>query len=188
MATSITDDVLKALIDTTEEIDKLDDMYDEKLAAERFPFRMELQKVFDERQPHLDKIDGFWGQALLSDDSNLKPLMNTTTDPKILRAITSLQIIASQQGNKLHRRVIVKLRQNMFIESTELFREITSDAETVAASGVKWKAGTDRARQDSVFRFFDSATTDMEFVLEALDSFDEVYETPTATEKVDDEK
>lgn len=175
-AESVTDDLLKALVDCREANDALDAEYEKKKEALTIPFREELEKLLVERQPLVDKLN--WAQILDSADAPTKQFLNGTTDTKLLRAIESFRVVTSVRDGILYRRVVLKLRTNMFMETTELFREVDPDGKTVAVSGAAWKPGTEKSRSDSIFRFFEEKAKDEGLLLDALPAFEMVFQSP----------
>jgi hypothetical protein len=175
-AQSFTDDVLKALVDCREANDALDAEYEKKKEQLTIPFREDLEKLLVERQPLVDKLN--WAQILDSADAPTKQFLNGTTDTKLLRAIESFKMVTSVRDGILFRRVVLKLRTNMFVETTELFREVDPEGKTTAISGVVWKAGTEKSRTDSLFRFFEEQAKENGLLLDALPAFEMVFQSP----------
>lgn len=119
--------------------------------------RAKIQVLLDKRQPLLDNTEGFWGAALRNEFpcGNNFPLLNPTTDPKITRAITSLHVTCRSEGDKLFRKVTIKFRANIIVESTQVSREIDELGNTSAIEPIVWKAGTEKSRTKSLFCFFE---------------------------------
>ena len=120
--------------------------------------RAKIQTLLDKRQPLLDGTEGFWGAALRNEFpcGNQFPLLNSTTDPKITRAITSLHVACRVEGERLYRKVTIKFRPNVMVESTQVSREIDDLGNTSAIEEIKWKPGTEKSRTKSMFCFFES--------------------------------
>ncbi|EPY24856.1 hypothetical protein STCU_06970 [Strigomonas culicis] len=105
--------------------------------------------------------------------------MNGTVDPKIVRAITSFCVSSHQHNEKVSRKVTMKIRSNLFIQEGVISREIDGECNTLALSEIKWKQGTERARQNSFFSFFEKhADEDVPKVMDILDVLDSVYQNP----------
>jgi hypothetical protein len=119
--------------------------------------RAKIQVLLDKRQPLLDNTEGFWGAALRNEFpcGNEFPLLNATTDPKITRAITSLYVTCRTEGDKLFRKVVIKFRPNIIVESTQVSREIDEVGNTTAIEEIVWKSGTEKSRAKSLFCFFE---------------------------------
>lgn len=169
--------VWAALAKAEEEHNKLDDEFDAVQVPMTAALRAKVEKFFEERKQLIAAIDGFWANALTSEVSDLQDMMNTTLDARAIRAVSDLKIINGTNGDKPSRRVVLTLKPNMFIKNTELWLEMDSDLDVVGASGVSWCDGTERARADSVFQFFDpKAELQGEFErIDVLDAFDGVY-------------
>ncbi|RNF26528.1 template-activating factor I [Trypanosoma conorhini] len=144
----------------------------------RIDYRKKLERLFEQRQESLDKIEGFWSGVLAATDTPLKPLLNGTIDPKIVRAITSFKVTTFVKDGLLCRNVSVVLRPNMFAEQGTIHRAVDTHLQTLSMEPIKWKSGTERARQDSVFRFFTPGCDDEGFIDDALDAFDTVFQNP----------
>lgn len=175
-AESFTDELLKGLVDCREANDALDTEYEKKKEQLTIPFREELEKLLVERQPLVDKLN--WAQMFDSPDAPTKQFLNGTTDTKLLRAVESFKMVTSVREGILYRRVVLKLRTNMFVETTDLFREVDPEGKTVAISGVTWKQGTEKSRSDSVFRFFEEQAKEHGLLLDALSAFEMVFQSP----------
>jgi hypothetical protein len=183
MAEGFSDELIKNILATTESIDALDSEYEAKEDKLLADFRATLEPLLSERQAALDKIDGFWANVLTNGRSPTKKLLNGTTDPKVMRAVKSFRVQTTSADDKITRKIILELRPNIFVESQLLYREIEmgavdSDA-TVKASGVVWKAGTEKSRTDSILRFFDASSGAPEdWQADVLDAFDLVFQNP----------
>jgi hypothetical protein len=175
-AESFTDELLKALVDCREANDNLETEYERKKESLTIPFREELEKLLVERQPLADKIN--WAQVFDSPDAPTKQFLNGTTDTKLLRAVESFKMVTSVRDGALFRRVVLKLRSNMFMETLELFREVDQEGKTVAISGAVWKQGTEKSRSDSLFRFFEEKAKAEGLLLDALPAFEMVFQSP----------
>ncbi len=186
MSEAFSDELIKQLIATTEGIDALDNQYaakEDQLVAD---FRTHLEPLLHDRQVALDKIDGFWANVLTSGKAPTKKLLNGTTDPKVMRAVTSFRVLttSSSGGATITRRIVLQLRPNIFVDSKELFREIEMNGDLGGgtadkASGVAWKQGTEKSRSDSILRFFDPKSgASPEWQGEVIDAFDQVFQNP----------
>mmetsp|Transcript_76576 Transcript_76576/g.88986 ORF Transcript_76576/g.88986 Transcript_76576/m.88986 type:complete len:180 (+) Transcript_76576:25-564(+) len=174
--TQIADDVLKAMVDCREAIMNLEQEYEKKRDDLNVPFRVELEKLLVERQPLIASIN--WGNVLDNPDAPTKPFLNGTTDGKILRAIESFKVTTSVRDGAIFRKIEMKLKSNVFVESHELFREVDACDKTVSVSGIKWKPGTEKSRSDSLFRFFDESVKSEELLIDAVTAFEIVFQNP----------
>lgn len=182
---TVSDELRKALEEADAAVVKAEDTSEELAAAEQEDDRKKLDALFEQRQPHLDAVDGFWGTVITCATSPIKEFLNATCDTKIARAITSLSIKRrkvgdDEEGAIVSRTVTIKLKPNMFIESSELSREIDNDHQTRAISGVAWKAGTEKVRNDSFFHkmFTKGAVENDEDPVNMLDALDEIFASP----------
>ena len=179
MAEGFSDELIQNLIATTEEINALDDEYEAKEDKLQGAFRAELEGLLLERQAVLDKIDGFWANVLTHARSPTKKLINGTTDPKIMRALTSFRVQTTVADDKITRKFIITLRPNIFVESLHLEREISNGDTEIRASGVVWKTGTEKSRTDSILRFFDpKAGASEDWQADVLEAFELVFQNP----------
>lgn len=174
MIGQFSDEVLKGLVDCRDQIEKIDDAYDAKRESLSVPFRQDLEKLLEQRQPLIDKLQ--WSAILDAPTAPTKKFLNGTTDTKLLRAVESFKVVTSIRDNKIYRKVVMTLRTNPFVETLSLFREVDSDNKTVDASGVVWKQGTEKSRADSLFRFF--VKTPEEVLIDAFDAFEMVFQNP----------
>lgn len=175
--------ISKAAIDKlghfSSQLSSIESMRDEEATRLRLEYQEKMEPLFIERQAKLSAIDGFWCGIMSSPETPLAPLMNGTIDPKIVRAIVSLNVLSSVKDNKLIRRVIITLRPNMFTEEGEIYREVDSNLKTVGIKAIQWKAGTERSRKDSMFSFFDlEPEGGAEFINEVLEAIDIVFRNP----------
>ncbi|KEG14636.1 template-activating factor I [Trypanosoma grayi] len=175
---SIPQNVIDAVSDCSNKVSALQAETDASLEKLRIEYRTKIEDLFEQRQGALDKVDGFWSGVLSATDSPLKPLLNGTIDPKILRAVTGFKVKTSVKDGSLRRSVSLELRPNMFAENGTILREVDTNLNTTALTPIQWKPGTERVRQDSLFKFFSPECNDEEFIDEALDAFDMVFQNP----------
>ena len=179
MADGFSDELIKNILATTEEVAALDEEYEVKGDKLQAAFRVELEGLLSERQASLDKIDGFWANALTNSRAPTKKLLNGTTDPKIMRAVTSFRVQTTATDDKISRKIVLVLRPNIFVDSLQLTREIIEGDDAVHASGVVWKAGAEKSRTDSILRFFDPKSNAPEdWQADVLEAFDLVFQNP----------
>lgn len=176
MAATFTDEVLKALVDCRVANEALEDEYEKKKNDIAIPFRTELEALLVERQPLVDKLN--WSAVFDSPDAPTKSLLNGHSDSKLIRAIESFKVVTEVREGELFRKVVIQLRQNMFMETLELYREVNAAGKTVAISGAKWKPGTEKSRSDSLFRFFEEKSKEDELLLDAMPAFEMVFQSP----------
>lgn len=170
----------KALMDQETEME-------EKNAAVAAPFRKELAALFKQRQPHLDKIENFWGAVLCSPESPVVALMNATCDSRIARAVTSLSVDYGDSADGETRTVSVTLGKNLFIAAGTYSRtQLRSTGDHVSNVPIKWLPGTEKQRDSSFFNFFSgsdaTAESDQHF-----DSIDELFQNPAMFLEDDEE-
>eukprot|EP00758_Cryptobia_borreli_P012697 Tbor_TRINITY_DN5768_c2_g2::TRINITY_DN5768_c2_g2_i3::g.19575::m.19575 len=147
---------------------------------------MKLAEVFSERQPICDGAEGFWGDRMKDPAGPVAVLLNTTTDPKVLRAITKFSVtVRIGDKNNVIRKVCITLRNNVIIKTHDLYREIDNEMNTLSCSKIEWATGTERMRGDSIFRFFDGENTgdagNIQFISSALEGFDLLFQDPYGT-------
>ncbi|KAG8341852.1 hypothetical protein ERJ75_001614400 [Trypanosoma vivax] len=171
-------DVAVALEACNERIRSIEEEKQSALEKMRIDYRLKIESLFGKRQEYLDQIDGFWSSVLASASSPLKDFFNGTIDPKIVRAVTKLHVWTCVKDGSLCRCVSVTFRQNMFVEQGTYSRELNSDLHTISIEPIKWKPGTERARQDSVFRFLSEEMKEKELIEDILDAFDTVFQDP----------
>lgn len=165
-------ELIEALAANRSQVVQLEATYAAKIAAMEKPHREQLEVLLKERQPLMDAIG--WGAFLTGSDSPVLDLLNNTIDPKIMRAITSLKIVTSVEGEQLKRKLIITLGPNIFCSNAELMREIDSEGKTIALTPINWKV-PERSRAGSLFStLFESGTAD----LKAFDAVDEAYQNP----------
>ncbi|EAN82208.1 hypothetical protein C3747_13g82 [Trypanosoma cruzi] len=170
--------VVDAVANCNEKVKFLQTETESQANQTRIEYRKKLELLFEQRQEALDKIEGFWSGVLSATETPLKPLFNGTIDPKIVRAITNFKVTTSVKDGFLCRNVSIVLRSNMFAEQGTIYREVNTQLKTISLGPIKWKSGTERARQDSVFRFFTLECNDESFIDETLDAFDTVFQNP----------
>lgn len=174
---TISETVIQHLANFGDEVSKLEGQYNAKVKSIHADYREKMESLLKERQGHIGEADGFWCGVLAAAESPLTPLLNGTTDPKILRAVTHFSVESSVREGELYRKVVFKFRPNMFVESTEVHREIDSRFTTTSMSAISWKQGTETARKDSVFRFF-SEDVQIQEVGETLEALDASFLSP----------
>lgn len=174
--TELSEDVIKSLADCREAIIHLETEYEKKRNDLTIPFRIELEKLLVARQPEADQMN--WGRILGGADAPTAEFLNETTDTKLLRAIESFKVTTSIRDGGIFRKVEIKLRPNVLVESLYLFREVDANDKTTDISGITWKAGTEKSRSDSMFRFFDESSKAEEFLVNAITAFEMVFQSP----------
>ncbi|ESL07810.1 hypothetical protein TRSC58_04497 [Trypanosoma rangeli SC58] len=170
--------IIDAVVDCNNKVKSLQTETEFQANQIRIEYRKKLELLFERRQEDLDKIEGFWSGVLAATDTPLKPLFNGTIDPKIVRAITCFKVTTCVKDGLLCRTVSIVLRSNMFAEQGTIHREVDTHLKTNSMEPIKWKLGTERARQDSLFRFFTPECNDKDFIDEVLDAFDTVFQNP----------
>jgi hypothetical protein len=174
---SISATVLKSLIDITQEVASLDDQYEEIIDKCETDYRRELETLLRQRQDALDANEEFWSSVLASESAPTTELMNEAADPRIVRSVRSLQIVTNFRDDGTYtQRVTLKIRPNLFIGDQELFKEFHADGKPCAKSGVQWKPGMQKARQDSFFRFFEEDNEEAD--TEAFKALENVFHNP----------
>lgn len=176
---SISDAAFEKLEGFSKRLDDVREQRDDASNSLRFEYRQKMEPLFTERASALASVDNFWSGVIASPETPLSSLMNNTIDPKISRALTAVKVTYKLNGTKLQRKVEVTLRSNMFAEEGTVSREVDSEGKTISVQSIKWKAGTDRARTDSLFRYFDEkAEIDELLVSDITDAFDIIYQDP----------
>lgn len=172
----LSDEVLNALVECREAIIKLEDEYAKKRDELNIPFRVDLEKLLVERQPLVASLN--WGSIIDHPDAPTKQFLNGTTDAKILRAIEAFKVTTTVRDGTIFRKIELKLKPNVFVETLDLFREVDDSDKTVAVSGIKWKPGTEKSRSDSLFRFFDESVMAEGLLVDAVSAFEIVFQNP----------
>ncbi|CCW67293.1 unnamed protein product [Phytomonas sp. Hart1] len=157
----------------------IEDESEEKMNQISLAYRVRMEPLFEKRHQTLSTVEGFWSGVFSSHETALHTFMNSTIDPKIIRTIIDFKVVSTVKDNKLIRKVCLVLRGSIFADGGTISREIDTDTNTLSIQPIHWKEGTDRARKDSLFRFFEENTkVDMEFLSDALEAFDNVFQNP----------
>lgn len=171
-------DVLNAVTQCNEKVTAVEKEIEEFTNQVRIDFRSKIEPLFDKRHLELEKIEGFWGSAFVAVESPLMGLLNGTIDPKIVRALTDFRVKTSVRDGSICRCVSVTFRPNMFVKEGTFSRELDPSVNTLSLQPILWKPGTEKARTDSLFRFFSPECKDIEFLERALTEFDELFQNP----------
>lgn len=175
----ISDDARAALSKYTDELSKVDEEEDAEERRVNFEYRVKMEPLLEDRHKVLNSVANYWSGVLGSTATPVFSLMNGTIDSKIVRAITDFRVTSRMDGDRLVRKVIITLRPNMFVEPGQIMREVDSTGNTLNVTPIQWKQGTEFARKDSLFSFFEKEPAGgNEFVADALDAFHIVFDNP----------
>ncbi|ORC93454.1 template-activating factor I [Trypanosoma theileri] len=175
---SIPQDVLQAVTECNNKVAEVQKETESSCNKVRIDYRTRIETLLEQRQEVLDKVEGFWSSVLSSAETPLRQFFNGTIDPKLLRAVRGFNVKSSVKNDSLCRCVSIDLRSNMFAEQGTIHREIDADLNTISLEPIKWKSGTERASQDSLFRFFTPECDDKELVADVLAAFDNLFQDP----------
>ncbi|KAK7200254.1 Nucleosome assembly protein (NAP) [Novymonas esmeraldas] len=154
--------------------------------ATRIKYRIQMEPLFQQRTALLKGVQNYWSGVLSSPETPIARLLNGTTDPKVIRAITDFQVVSRCSGNELFRKFIFTFRTNMFVEAGEVSREVDTMMRTTSLQPLKWKSGTERARTDSFFAFLTADfPSDDGAMNEAVEALDVIYQDPFLAVKAD---
>ncbi|CCW59724.1 unnamed protein product [Phytomonas sp. EM1] len=163
----------------SKELNNIEDEREKKAEEIRLSYRLKMEPLLEKRHQTLSTLEGFWSGVFSSPETALNTLINSTIDPKIIRTIIDFKVVSTVKENKLIRKVCLVLRGSIFAEGGTISHEIDTDMNTVSIQPIHWKEGTDRARKDSLFRFFEeNSTADSIFHSDALEAFDNVFQNP----------
>lgn len=181
------DELVRGLTDCTNKVEKEMEAMEAKGDDVAKAFRKELAVLFKERQPVLDKIEDFWANAFTCENSPVKQFFNTTTDPRIARAITSLFVEYGENDAGQTRKVTLVLRASPFIEAGTLSRHSVREGKVLSFVAPKWKPGTERQRGSSFFAlFFGPEPEDRDAADDMLDAIDLLFSNPFLHMKKDE--
>lgn len=184
---NVDDALIATLVENRQKLQKVEDANIVKVDALTTPYKRELAKLFAERQPELDKVEGLWAAALSAQDSPLEPFIkNTNIDSKVLRAVTSVRVTISDD-DPIRAKLTVTFRPNILTESTEVSREMGHDRVTTAVQPIAWKVPA-RTVSDSVFTTLFSEGGDEALVNELFGAFEQVYNNPLVFAMGDEEE
>jgi hypothetical protein len=170
---SLTEDVLKALGANHDKVEAIEKEHLDHLDAIAVPHRRQLAVLMRERQKELDKWDGVWGTAIAAKDSPFEEQLQQI-DTKILRAIDTVRMDFNDQTNNT--RLTIKFKPNPFLETLEVYREMSRDRKTTGLGAIKWKV-SDKMKENSIFALFEEKTAD-EVVLDLFAGWEEIYLNP----------
>lgn len=163
----------------TKDLVAIEDKIDVEELKVSSTYREKIEKLLSERQAVLEKVEGFWPSVFSSPSCVINTFLNGTVDPKIIRAITNFRVSSRTINDKVARKVVINIRSNLFVEEGEVSREIDGECNTLALSEIKWKQGTERARQNSFFVFFEKRNDeDLNKIMDIFDILDSIYQNP----------
>lgn len=176
-----------SLDEFTKRLDALEKSKNERAMALRMEYRSKMEPLLQRRHAALVDVPNFWSGILSSPHTPLASLANGTIDPKVMRSVVDFKVeSASTEDGRMVRTVSATLRRNMFCEEGEVSRTVDSNGTTQGVAPIRWKSGTERARQDSVFTFFEEPCQRGDgFIYEALEAFDMIYQNPFLAAEAD---
>jgi hypothetical protein len=180
-ASPIKGELVDALMKNREKLVKLESETAVKVEKVRIPFRVKLIELFKQRQVEIDKIPEFWVDKMTTEGSHF--LVDTTIDPRILRAVTRFCVEYPNGAESPVRTFRLSLRGNIYTEAADLWRTVdTHEMKTVSCSGPpKWKPGMEKSQSKTVLNFFynESSLSPEQNDLLAKD-FEALYSDPQA--------
>jgi len=174
-------EVLEICRNCTQKTRKLEEEAQETLLQKIVPsLATEFAPLLAERQPFLDAKEGLWTSTVLSRNAATSQFCSDI-DHKVLRALESVRVTKKVENLgtpdvKIIRTVTFKLRPSIFCGGGELSRTMSSDGETISATGVEWKV-PERSRPGTILRVFEKDTPSVEAKL-IMDAVDEIYQNP----------
>ena len=176
---SINPALLESLAENHVKLTAIEEEHLKSVDALMIPHRRAQAKLYAERQPHLDKMEGLWTAAITAADSPLKELM-IQIDTKLCRAITQLRMdLEEPEGGTQATKLVITFRDNMFVHGGEVSLTIDRDRKIVASTGIKWKV-PEKMREGSVFAVFAGAESGLtsEFIYEVFTGFEQIFADP----------